>query len=64
MWANRSSCGAPLRPDRAGLVDFDAWLVALAGELRRYGVDSDLAAQVIAEAAGHLRSHMHFVTQL
>jgi hypothetical protein len=45
-------------------VDFDAWLAALAGELRRYGVDSDLAAQLIAEAAGHLRSHMHFVTQL
>jgi ABC-type multidrug transport system ATPase subunit len=32
-----------------------AWLSALAGELRRTGVGPDLAGQVVAEAAAHLR---------
>jgi ABC-2 type transport system ATP-binding protein len=31
------------------------WLADLAGELRRQGVDPELARQVVAEAAGHLR---------
>jgi ABC-2 type transport system ATP-binding protein len=33
----------------------DGWLTALAGELRRHGVDPDLAGHVVAEAAAHLR---------
>lgn len=33
----------------------EAWLSALAGELRRHGVGADLSAHVLAEAAAHLR---------
>ncbi|WP_329103683.1 ATP-binding cassette domain-containing protein [Micromonospora sp. NBC_01699] len=33
----------------------EGWLAALAGELRRHGVDRDLAGHVVAEAATHLR---------
>jgi ABC-2 type transport system ATP-binding protein len=32
----------------------DIWLAALAGELRRHGVDPDLCGHVVAEAATHL----------
>ena len=32
-----------------------AWLVALAGELRRHRLEPDLAGHVVAEAAAHLR---------
>ena len=33
----------------------EIWLAALTDELRRHGVGPDLAAHVVAEAAGHLR---------
>lgn len=33
----------------------DAWLTALADELRRHGIESDGAGNVVAEAAAHLR---------
>jgi ABC-type Mn2+/Zn2+ transport system ATPase subunit len=36
-------------------MDNNGWLTALAGELRRHGVDPDLAGHVVAEAATHLR---------
>ena len=36
-------------------MNHDAWLIALAGELRRHGVGPDLAGHVVAEAATHLR---------
>lgn len=36
-------------------VNHEGWLAALAGELRRHGVDRDLAGHVVAEAATHLR---------
>ncbi len=36
-------------------MNYDAWLAALSGELRRNGLDADLARHVVAEAAAHLR---------
>jgi ABC-2 type transport system ATP-binding protein len=36
-------------------VNQDVWLAALAGELHRRGVDTDLGRHVVAEAAAHLR---------
>ncbi|MEV4754993.1 ATP-binding cassette domain-containing protein [Micromonospora sp. NPDC049559] len=36
-------------------MNHDAWLAALAGELRRHGVGPDLTGHVVAEAATHLR---------
>jgi ABC-2 type transport system ATP-binding protein len=36
-------------------VNPDAWLAALAGELRRHGLDPDLTGHVVAESAAHLR---------
>ncbi|MGI5215801.1 ATP-binding cassette domain-containing protein [Plantactinospora sp. CA-290183] len=36
-------------------MNHDGWLSALAGELRRHGVDADLSRHVVAETATHLR---------